>query len=81
MIELFRDRCTSAASLLMLLAVVVLLVAGCRKDADAILIADGRRFNAVEMDREIRLRTKIFGLMRPAASIADAERFRKALAD
>ena len=81
MIELFRDRCTSAASLLMLLAVAALLVAGCKKDADAILIADGRRFTAVERDREIRLRTKIFGLMRPAASIADAERFRKTLVD
>jgi len=80
-IELFRDRCTSAASLLMLLAVAALLVAGCGKGADAILIADGRRFTAVERDREIRLRVKIFGLMRPAASIADAERFRKALAD
>jgi hypothetical protein len=65
----------------MLLAVVALLVAGCEKDADAILIADGKRFTAAERDREIRLRAKIFGLMRPAASIADAERFRKTLAD
>ena len=81
MIELFRDRCTSAAFRLMLLAVAVLLVVGCEKDADAILIADGRRLTVVERNREIRLRTKIFGLMRPAASIADAERFRKTLED
>lgn len=81
MIDAFRDRCTSAASRLMLLAAAVFLVVGCEKDADAILIADGRKLTVVERDREIRLRTRIFGLMRPTASIADAERFRKTLED
>ena len=81
MIEVFRDRCTSTASLLMLLAVAVLFVVGCEKDADTILIADGRRLTTVGRDREIDLRTKVFGIMRPTASVADAERFRKTLMD
>lgn len=81
MIEVFRVRCTSAASQLMLLAVAVLLVVGCERDAGAILVADGRRLTIAGRDREIGLRTKIFGIMRPTASVADAERFRKTLED
>ena len=81
MTEVFRARCTSAASLLVLLAAAVFLVVGCEKDAGAILIADGRRLTIAGRDREIGLRTKIFGIMRPTALVADVERFRKTLED